>query len=219
MLKKLAAHLDRFKIPYAAVHGNHDSEVKVCRNHIIDLWQAGKYSLFRKGPSTIHGVGNYIINIENEKGTIYSLILMDSGASRIYEDGKRGYDFIYPSQIAWYEWAVKSQPDVKSMVFFHIPLIEFEQVQYNLIEGRYDEPVQAAPVNTGLFAKMVELKSTTHVVAGHEHINYGLGVLDGINLIYGVKTGTCSYSCPTMQGGTLYTINTCGIVTTRFICD
>ena len=86
-LRSLISWLDEYKIPYAPVFGNHDygnsknSSVAEL-NYCCDLYEAGKYSLFKRGPSNLGSLGNYVINIM-EDGKVYkTLYMIDSG----YED-------------------------------------------------------------------------------------------------------------------------------------
>lgn len=211
--------LSRFGIPWAVVLGNHDGEGRADR-----LWHGNRYeeadnSLFKSGPSNIHGVGNYGVNIKSPDGDIiYSLLMMDSNRYREYPDGK-DYDFIYYDQIQWYEWMVngveKSQGNpVPSLAFFHIPLPEFSLAVEAFKEGRLDEGsfggvregVFCPPVNSGLFDSMKELGSTTHIFNGHDHVNNLSVDWEGIRMTYVLKTGPASYSDKDLQGGTLVTI-------------
>ncbi|MBN2851156.1 MAG: metallophosphoesterase [Clostridia bacterium] len=213
--KKLISQMESYQIPWGVTFGNHDSEGRPDRTWFGNQYENAAYSLFKAGPSNIQGIGNYVINIVNKKSDpIYSLIMMDSNTNRVYEDGK-DYDYIYDNQISWYEWVVKGQPEVPSMLFFHIPLPEFKQAVSQWENGEIDrssgfgenhEDVFCAPVNTGFFDKIKTLDSTTHMFNGHDHINSLSVLFEGIRMTYGLKTGPCSYSEKEMQGATLITI-------------
>jgi 3',5'-cyclic AMP phosphodiesterase CpdA len=223
----LVSFLDSFEIPYAAVMGNHDGEGLYDIEKMGEVYASGKYSLFVKGPDSIHGTGNYGINIADENGEIvYALVMIDTNRYRTYEDGKNGYDYIYPDQIAWYEWYIKGvsetvygsyDPDggkvVKSLLFHHIPLPEIDDIRSE-IEGA-DAPKAADAfredpcpplLNTGMFAKVTALKSTTHTFFGHDHVNMINYEYQGVYFVYGAKTGPCSYYDADRQGTTLITI-------------
>ncbi len=226
--KQLCEHLSKFNIPWAVVLGNHDSEGRKQRAWFGNLYETADNSLFQYGPANIHGVGNYSINLKDENGdVIYTLIMLDSNTYRNYADGE-GYDFIYPDQINWYQWQVKGvstaqygiyNPNknkvVPSMCFFHIPLMEYADaaqavkngnIETSQVMGENKEKVASAKMNSGLFQVMKDLKSTTHVFCGHDHINSMAVNWQGINLCYGLKTGKTSYHDATIQGGTLLTI-------------
>ena len=216
--KRLKNFLDTLETPYALTFGNHDSEGYADRNWHGDVYESGINSLFEKGPSNIHGVGNYVINLEKDDSLIYSFIMMDSNEYRQYE-GEKVYDIIYPDQISWYEWVIAglessyvSEP--KSLLFFHIPLIEFDTAYQAYMNGEItegvtgvkNEDVASSPLNGGFFDRIVARNSTTHVFNGHDHINTLSIPYQGVQLTYGLKTGPASYNMDDLQGGTLITI-------------
>lgn len=215
MTKTVIKKLQGYDIPWGVTFGNHDTEWIADRNWNGNRYEEADNSLFQMGPANIHGVGNYIVNIEDENGdSVYSLIMLDSNSRRVYEDGK-DYDFIYYDQIKWYEWAVNGQKNVPSMLFFHIPLPEFKDAENMWTSGKIDnsmgfgdnrEDVFCAPVNSGLFDVVKELGSTTHIFCGHDHINNLSVMYEGVRLTYGLKTGPSSYSDKDKQGATLITI-------------
>nr|HPJ23000.1 metallophosphoesterase [Clostridia bacterium] len=215
MTNRLVRKFEGFGIPWGVTLGNHDSEWIEDR-----LWNGNRYeeaenSLFEMGPGNIHGVGNYVVNITDESNNpIYSLIMLDSNSRRKYDEGY-DYDYIYYDQIKWYEWVVKNQAGVPSMLFFHIPLPEFKDaltalengdIPSELAFGDNREDVFSAPVNTGFFDIIKELGSTTHIFSGHDHVNNSSIEYEGIRLTYCLKTGPSSYSDKDKQGATLVTI-------------
>ncbi|MGN1201944.1 MAG: metallophosphoesterase, partial [Eubacterium sp.] len=53
-------HMDSYKIPWAPVFGNHDSEIPTTsRNWQADKYMDSEYCLMEKGPSNLYGCGNY----------------------------------------------------------------------------------------------------------------------------------------------------------------
>ena len=138
-LKSIIKWLDGYKIPYAPVFGNHDygneknSSVAEL-NYCCDLYESGKYSLFKRGPSNLGTLGNYVVNIV-EDGKIYkTLYMLDSG----YEDK------ITDQQIAWFEWnangikEVNGDEYVESMCFMHKPLPEYRSAFFDYVDGEAD---------------------------------------------------------------------------------
>ncbi len=227
MAKKLTNFFDSFEIPWAVTFGNHDGESRRDKNWHGNVYESGEYSLFSMGPSTLPGVGNYTIRIEENGESAMLLVMLDSHDRREYAEGS-DYDFIYPSQIDWYKAQIKGESEyaygsmrtllggtVPSLAFFHIPLPEYQDMidlweSKNLdpatTYGEARESAYAPPVNTGLFDAMKELKSTEHVFVGHDHVNNLSGIYEGIRLSYGLKTGPVSYYSKDLQGGTLITI-------------
>lgn len=84
--KELIRFMDSFGIPWAPVFGNHDGEGNADKNWLADQYIASEYCLFKKGPNNIGGLGNYIINIMEGDKIVQSLIMMDSGSWRGYDD-------------------------------------------------------------------------------------------------------------------------------------
>ncbi len=219
LVGRLVRRLDTYGIPWDVTLGNHDAEFLADRNWHANRYAAGAHSLFQAGPSNIHGIGNHAVRVTDTAGsTLYALVLMDSNSKRLYGDGV-DYDMLYPDQVGWYEWVMeglrRDGGQIPSMLFFHIPLPEYQTLSDawaagTLPAGTYfgenREPVCAAPANSGLFAAIKAAGGTTHVFSGHDHINCLSGMLDGVRLTYGLKTGANSYNDADLQGGTLITI-------------
>jgi len=218
---RLIAFLDTLQTPYSLVMGNHDGDGMAKNTKIGRIYGAGKYSLFTRGPSNIPGCGNYGINIFNEAGeVIYSLMMMDS--NRYCETG---YDSIHPEQIEWYEWYINGISDirfgkgrtpdevVKSLMFFHIPLPEINDIRRHLKatdsaleQLAFLEDPCPPKENSGMFQKIKKLQSTTHIFNGHDHRNLLNYEWDGVHFVYGLKTGPQSYHDDERMGTTLITI-------------
>ncbi|KAG7093566.1 hypothetical protein E1B28_007236 [Marasmius oreades] len=111
VLAKFARSVTDRKIPWAAVFGNHDSEIGANREEQMKLMQALPYSLAERGPKDISGVGNYVLKVKSadpSKTHILTLYFLDSGS---YSKGVfdwlgffRGteYDWIHQDQIDWF---------------------------------------------------------------------------------------------------------------------
>jgi 3',5'-cyclic AMP phosphodiesterase CpdA len=220
---QLIDFLDSFAIPYALVMGNHDGDFMELeddnqQHSIAEIFSRGRYSLFVTGPDNLTGTGNYGLHIVNGSGAIiYALILLDSND-----------DYLRRDQVAWYEWYVRGvagaaspaggAEKVKSLLFFHIPPPEIgdikrEMEQHDLRDedGRsasaaFGESPSRQPENTGLFAAIQELGSTTHLFFGHDHLNTLNYHYRGVYFVYGLKTGYCAYHDPERLGATLITL-------------
>lgn len=229
--KRLVEQMGSYGIPWGVTFGNHENdEGRADRNWIGNQYEGAPNSVFDMGPSNIHGVGNYHVNVEDEAGNIlYTLVMLDSHDRRQYETEK-DYDFIYYDQIKWYEWLIKGVSEsqygtydaasgkvVPSMLFFHIPLPEFREAQAyaeanQVGVGKNQENVYCPPVNSGLFDRAKALGSTTHIFAAHDHVNNLSVSYEDILLTYGMKTGFNSYSDEEMRGATLIEIGEDGAV-------
>lgn len=214
----IISRFEAMNLPWSVTLGNHDGEGLADRTWLGNRYEEGENSLFSLGPGNIHGTGNYAVNITGESGEIvYSLIMMDSNTYRRYESG-RDYDYIYNDQIQWYEWlndglsGSQGKP-VPTMLFFHIPLPEFDSIRQEWEAGELEaaggmrEGVFCPPVNSGFFDTIKEVGTTTHIFNGHDHVNSLSAEWEEVLFTYVLKTGTGSYSDKDLQGGTLITID------------
>lgn len=85
--------------------------------------------------------------------------------------------------------------------------------------GVMHDEICGPPYDEGMFAAMKESGSTDFIVAGHDHANSFNIRYDGINFVYGLKTGKGSYYEPAMMGGTVITISSDGTATFENILD
>lgn len=92
--KDLIKFMDSFGIPWAPVYGNHDGEGNADKNWLADRYLESEYCVFKKGPNNIGGTGNYVINIMEGDKIVQSLIMLDSGSWRGYDDNLKGREMI-----------------------------------------------------------------------------------------------------------------------------
>lgn len=197
--------------------GNHDSELYSYfnRQKISDFYSDDslKYCLYEAGPEDVDGYGNHVIEIKNTKGIItQACVMLDSHS---YTDGdflglQWKYDNIHPNQVEWYKNEINRMNEenrsaiqkiqkaengglyskytpVKSLAFFHIPLVELKDAwtefsdkgfkdteDFKYIEGIIGETGKRIYPGVGeddLFEAMLELGSTKAMFHGHDHYN------------------------------------------------
>ncbi len=223
--KLLITLLEQLGVYYAPLFGNHDTEVYSThtRDQIGDVWsdESLEYSLFKKGPEDVDGVGNYIIKAKNSQGVVKNALFCIDSNSYIGDDilGLGGdYDNIHDNQIEWYSTKVKeidaankainpAEPMFTSLAFFHIPLEEFgiaweeykangntENVKY--ISGEHREETCSSPVSDNFFETVLELGSTKAIFCGHDHVNNGVIEYKGVKLVYGMSIDYLAYVNP-----------------------
>ena len=209
--------------------GNHDAEAYSYfdREAVAEFYENEeyRYCLFRAGPEDVDGYGNHTIEVKNSKGIItQAIILIDSQAyikDNIIESIKGTYDNIHPNQVEWYESEIlrmnaenekisEEAVPVKSLAFFHIPLVEmddawteFKNNGYNDTDNfKYDEgligelgrPVCCGYGEDDMFEKMLELGSTKAMFNGHDHVNNTTFEYKGITFSYGYSIDYFAYS-------------------------
>jgi predicted MPP superfamily phosphohydrolase len=125
---------DQLGIPWAAVFGNHDAEVGVTREELMELQQQSEFCVAESGPSDVKGVGNFVIEVQGviSQQVAAALYCFDSGSYSLEQ--VEGYEWIDMTQIAWY--LEQSTAFAKSnngsplpaLAFFHIPLPEYQEL-------------------------------------------------------------------------------------------
>lgn len=255
-LKVLSTMMNNLGVYWAFCFGNHEyqgpsylDESELAQR----LEGCGKYCLFQRGPEAVSGEGNYAINVKNSDGVITrSFILLDSHAYP--ENDKWGlseeYDNIHEDQVEWYTATVndlntlnkqaimdcesmtkkseysKNHGVVKSFIFFHIPLKEYQTAWNNYKNNGYKNTADtkyiygymgetSAPYifcgagEDDLFERAVQLGSTQGLFCGHDHTNTFSFEYNGVRLTYGMSIDSLVYKnikhLGSQRGGTLIT--------------
>lgn len=231
------------------IFGNHEAraEKEYHKYFLMKNMSQYEHCLAKFGPSELFGYGNHIINIMNRGGSIrQSLFLFDSGRNISdkyrFENGLdsdlRGYDYLKNNQKNWYINHIEEQRrvygDFKSLMFMHIPLCEYENVnrldkfgeyvptgKAKILYGSQYESIGCSPVNSGMFSLIKELGSTQAVFAGHDHVNDFCAEYDGVKLVYVQTSGYETYTMGDlrkwdeskwMQGATVITVKQDGSI-------
>ncbi|KCV71743.1 hypothetical protein H696_01164 [Fonticula alba] len=162
-------------IPWAAVFGNHDAQGNMDNAQMMDIIESLPHTVTSFGPRDIDGVGNFAVEvIDSSNETVFSLFFLDSGAYSTDPD-IGGYDWIRPSQVAWYrnasaEISYNNPHDPPELVFFHIPFPEYHNATENVV-GDKQERVNSAQVNGGFFAALTDVGKAVATFVGHDHVN------------------------------------------------
>ena len=227
--KAFANLMENLGVYWDVTFGNHDAEAYSYfdREAMGEFYEREEfqYCLFQSGPEDVDGYGNHIIEVKNSKGVItQALILIDSQAyvkDNIIESINGTYDNVHENQVQWYENEInrmnaenksidKKAQTVKSLAFFHIPLVEmldgwneFKDNDYKdtdnvkFIEGIMGEGGKVVYCGLGedeLFEKMLELDSTKAMFNGHDHLNNTTFEYKGIQFSYGYSVDYFAYS-------------------------
>lgn len=242
--KLVISLMEQLQVPWTVTFGNHDTEAYSYfnRKKIGKLYadESLKYCLFSEGPEDVDGVGNHVIHVKNSDGMlVQELVFMDSHS---YTDGDIfgifwKYDNIHNNQVDWYEKKIlaaqENNPNVKSLVFIHIPLVEYRDAYNEYLENgeadtenvRYvsgymcekDPFVYCGMGEDNLFEKMIELGSTQAVFCGHDHENNMVLNYKGIDLTYNNSVDYLAYVGISKRGDhrgcTVVTVNPDGTYT------
>jgi 3',5'-cyclic AMP phosphodiesterase CpdA len=188
------------KVPWAVTLGNHDGEPGITRDEIFNLLSPMPYFAGSKGPG-LYGCGNYSIPVKSSDGKPVAAVIYCMDSNDYPKDRKSGtYDWIHFDQIGWYRntsdkyTKANNGSPVPSVVFFHIPLVEFRNVVGKMATtGIKNEGVSSSDINSGLLASLVEKKDVMGVFVGHDHDNDYIGIDHDIALSFGQVTGADAY--------------------------
>lgn len=227
--KAFANLMESLGVYWDVTFGNHDAEAYSYfdRESLAEIYENEeyKYCLFRSGPEDVDGYGNHTIEVKNSEGIItQAIMLIDSQAyveDNIIESIKGTYDNVHPNQVEWYETEIlrmnaenkkisKEEVPVKSLAFFHIPLVEMDDAwnefrengykdtdNFRYVEGIIGEQGRQVCCGYGeddLFEKMLELDSTKAMFNGHDHVNNTTFEYKGIQFSYGYSIDYFAYS-------------------------
>lgn len=234
-IQQVADIFEKREIYWMYTFGNHDGEWSYStgtqvgltgglegREELLEALKGYRYSMMQKGDTD--GIGNYVVDVVNDDGkAVYSLINMDShGKSYDAQGNDIGYLGLTENQVRWYEEQVKGTASrsadgniTKSALFMHVPLTEYIDAWENYphiggfseinLEGKVYAP--PADKNSGCFAKIKELGSTSLVTVGHDHDFNWLRNYDGVYLSYGRCSGINAWQRRAPVGATVIDIN------------
>ena len=221
-IRRLTELFDSFGIPWAPIFGNHEIDENCDLNYLADEMMKSEYCLFRKGDPAM-GVGNYVINIAREDGSILETILMmHSHKTQINE-----------LQGQWAKWVVDGiralGEDPEISFFFHIPLPDYQyayDAAWDADKGEWRDGYSAAgslnekiccerdgngePVDRGNF-ELIKSLGAKYVFCGHEHNNDFTVLWQGVRLTYCLKAGKSSGYYPGLNGCTRIALGDDGI--------
>lgn len=221
--KLIIALMEQLQVPWTACLGNHDSEIYsyFSREKIGNMYsdESLEFCLFSNGPEDVDGAGNHYFNVKNSEGKItQQLIFMDSHSYT--DEDPLGifwkYDNIHQNQVEWYENVIRegkeNNPSTKSLVFLHIPLVEYRDAYTAIREetgeaesvsgvmGEKDPYVYCGIGEDNLFEKALELGSTQAFFCGHDHDNNMVMKYNNISLVYGYSVDYLAYSGISKRG-------------------
>ena len=198
--KVFAAMMDKLGVYWTLAFGNHDTEAysyytrEQISAYYAEVAKESKYFLYQEGPKNVDGCGNQVIKVKGTDGVVtQAIVTLDSHS---YTDGDVigimwKYDNIHQNQVDWYANKIAkintdnrainpSAADVKSLAFFHIPLVEYRDAWAEL---------STAEVNKD--KKVSEYQDTENVkyIDGDKNEDSGINPLANNGETYGVFCG------------------------------
>ena len=191
-------------IPWALVFGNHDDENAFSREQIFAVAAAKPHCYATHGPADVDGVGNYELAVQapvggawgNHGDAVFRMYFLDSHGypdQATYPQVQSTYDWVKQSQIDYYRQLANAHASsanlVPSLMFFHIPLVEYGFENDVTRTGETYEAVSSPDVNTNLFAALVDVGDVKATFVGHDHVNEYCYLREGVQLCYGGGAG------------------------------
>jgi hypothetical protein len=202
---------DSLQIPWTYTYGNHDLQglypSDYINNKLLKIKETSKYLLFANPHDDVYGNANFVIDIKDNDDLIWQIFVLDSNS---YHLGK--YDVVHEDQIEWFKKMDSVNPLVPALMFYHIPVWEFDTAFDLYMEGKLEgrgvqhESVGAGYTNSGLFEAAKQLGNIKGMFCGHDHINNSDVIYEDIMLSYGIKSGRQVYHDVNMIGGQVITL-------------
>ena len=215
--------MEKRQIPWAHVFGNHDEERNpISKREQNAIYQSFPYCI-SKDASGIHGVSNHVLPIKASRGDRIAFAVWGLDANQyIRELGAElgnpqlesdirlpdplvrncEYDIIRFDQIMWYyrsslELEQYNGGRIPAIMYFHTCLEEFMAVTKNpaftQMTGEHNEPICPGPVNSGMFAAVLQRGDVKGIFCGHDHNNTYEGTYCGIRLSFVSSIGFGTY--------------------------
>ncbi|KAG8095302.1 hypothetical protein GUJ93_ZPchr0012g18982 [Zizania palustris] len=205
LLKAISPAIE-YKVPWAAILGNHDQESTMSREELMVFMSLMDYSVSQVNPPglLVHGFGNYHVSIHGPFGSefvntsLLNLYFLDSGDREVV-NGIKTYGWIKESQLGWLRaTSLELQKNLHppAFSFFHIPIPEVRGLWYTDFKGQYQEGVACSTVNSGVLDTLTSMGDVKAVFLGHDHLNDFCGNLNGIWFCYGGGFGYHAYGRP-----------------------
>lgn len=223
LLNDIASPIERRGLPWAHVFGNHDISPDLSKPDQMRVYERYPHCVSKAGPKDIPGTGNYFLPILDAGGQpVFGLWALDSHQDFETPSEKRDlgfepywelllpkrlhagsdWEFIRFEQIMWY-WNSSVEIEqslgrkLPSIMFFHIPLYEFNAPLMNAercgLIGEYNEAVSCSELNSGMFAAALQRGDVKGIFCGHDHINTFDATYCGIRLGYDGSAGCHAY--------------------------
>jgi 3',5'-cyclic AMP phosphodiesterase CpdA len=185
-------------VPFTVTWGNHDRQGTYPFSWLESLVSSYKNSLYVPLQDQVDGEGNAVINL-NEAGALkWQIYTLDSG-SYAQSGTPLRYDYgtLSENQAAWFEKEATLAGKVPSLVFFHIPTRDWQDVYAGGKESKSkwekNEAICSSEDESPFFAKALA-NNVKGLFCGHDHSNDLTMTYQGVVLGYGVKTGSELYS-------------------------
>ena len=231
-LRVLCAPMENRRIAWCHTYGEQDGDAGLSLTLQNEVYSTFKYCVSKVDFESF-GAGSYFLPVfadsSAEKGTapLFGVWMFGQtgliSSSPIAPNGSDGflnsvagegkdYGYVTQSHVDWFTDSASMmkkdrEKGIPSIAVTHTPIYEFNTVAENpdkcAFDGVMAEKVSASPVQSGLFAALLEAKSVFGLYCGHDHLNNFSGKYLGIELGYVASIGYDGYG----HGGTFESNN------------
>lgn len=223
--------MEKRKIPWAHVFGNHDHDVKVDDLIKTKIYEEFKYCV-SKHTENIYGTTNFVLPIKysNNNNIAFNIWGLDSNneikhsnirIDKNMEQMKRPsmsdrWDIVHFEQLMWY-WNTSKQIEqycknkINGILFMHIPPWEFQYIVDNKeitkCKGSAEEVMKIGVLNSGLFSTILQRNDIKCIACGHSHNDDFEGEFCNIKMCLDACAGYSPYGTDSRRGGRVFEIN------------
>ncbi len=245
-VKKLIEPIEKRKIPFAMIYGNHDDLNEITKDEQADIYRQYSCCAGLDNDDKTVDCDTYNIPIYSENGEEIKFNLWMFDSSWLDHEKNEVFGYVKPETIEWYKnksaqlKEMNGGKPVPSILFQHIPMIETlnfieecdkkeksvkgsDGKHYKLksdVKGVMGEYPSVVTKDVGQLETMKECGDIKAVVFGHDHLNCFEANIDGIDFI---QTSCASFRCygDKNRGVRLFTIYEDGRYETEFLsyCD
>lgn len=236
--EELKAYLDIFtspmekrRIPWAHVFGNHDHDVPVDDLKMAEIYESYPYCI-SKHTSEIYGTTNFVIPIKHSNNDDIAFNVWGMDTNNCFKDFNAQYadelkplkkpynasiwDIVHFEQLMWYWNSSKELEDycnsrVNGMMFTHIAPWEFQialdNVEQTGTHGNMAERMDLGLFNSGLFSTILQRGDIKCIACGHTHKDDFCGSLCGVTFCLDACAGYSPYGIDDLRGGRCFEID------------
>ena len=240
-IDKLIAPIEKRKIPFAMIYGNHDDRNRLTKEEQADFYRAYSCNIGLDDAES-PDVDTYNIPIYSEDGSQVKFNIWMLDSAWLDKEADKCFEYVKPEAVEWYK---KKSAELKeanggtpvpSLMFQHIPMLEtlelVEECDRNTagavegpegkyfklkanVEGEMGEYPCTVSQKSGQLDAMKECGDIKAVVFGHDHTNCFTANIDGIDF---VQTACASFRCygSRTRGVRMFEIDENGSYETRF---
>ncbi len=203
--------IEKRKIPFAFIYGNHDDKNCITKNEQAEIYGGYNYCVPYNLTQSELDCDTYNVPIfsSSSQKVAYNLWMIDSAGAD--DNGENSYEYVKPETIAWYKnksLELQNENDgepVMSLMFQHIPVPETVQLFEECTEAdkgaiktrdgklyRLDqskakgfafEYLETVAENYGQLDAVRDRGDVCAMVFGHDHLNCFTGEIDGVNIV------------------------------------